>query len=291
MVNNLEIKEVEFNGDTLMACEKDDKIYVGVSWVCNGIGLTVDQSKRQLKNIKEDLVVTKGVSNLTLPTNGGMQEVVCIELDFLPLWLAKISITPKMQEDSPEVVEKLISYQLKAKEVLANAFTRQLPQLSWEDSMIEMLMQSKEIRLKQEAHEAQLKLQQEQLIQQQSQITTQENKVDEMVSYISDIPDFKEIERAVNTYSRRSGISPQEVRVEIYKRISDIYGINFKIRIKNAQDKIQIQREQEGKKRYSPSTLKSKVNNMTIIKEEKLEKKMIEILMAMTSELQKEEAV
>jgi len=130
-MSNLAIKEVNFNGDTLIAAQDKttEKIYIGIRWVCEGIGLTVDQAKRQIKNIKEDIVISKGVSNLTLLTNGGNQDVFCIELDFLPLWLAKISITPKMQKDSPETVEKLVEYQLKAKDILANAFVNNVTQI------------------------------------------------------------------------------------------------------------------------------------------------------------------
>lgn len=122
-LQTIEQKLVEFYGTELLAAKANDgKIYVAVKWICEGVGLSVDQAKRQVKNIQVDLVVSKGVSNLTLPTNGGVQEVLCIELDFLPLWLAKISITPAMQETSPEAVENLVNYQLKAKDALAEAF-------------------------------------------------------------------------------------------------------------------------------------------------------------------------
>ena len=123
-MNNLMIKEVSFNGDSLLAVKNnyDSKIYVGVSYICNGIGLSEGQMKNERKKIQEDLVVSKGGRNLILPTNGGNQEVLGIELDFLPLWLAKISITPKMIKDNPDVVSKLVDYQLKAKDVLAKAF-------------------------------------------------------------------------------------------------------------------------------------------------------------------------
>lgn len=47
---------------------------------------------------------------------------IAIKIDYLPLWLAKISITPAMQRDSPELVERLLQYQLKAAKVLADAF-------------------------------------------------------------------------------------------------------------------------------------------------------------------------
>ena len=76
------------------------------------------------RKIKKDLVLSQGGLNLTLPTNGGEQDISCIELDYLPLWLAKISITPKMQKENPIVTTKLVNYQLKAKDVLANAFIK-----------------------------------------------------------------------------------------------------------------------------------------------------------------------
>ena len=123
-LSNLLTREVDFYGDTIMCAEDNStgKIYVGVKWVCQGIGLTDDQAKNERKKIGKDLVLSKGGSNLTLLTNGGEQEVLCIELDYLPLWLAKISLTPKMQKNNPVAVKKLINYQLKAKDVLSQAF-------------------------------------------------------------------------------------------------------------------------------------------------------------------------
>ena len=66
-MNNLAVKEVQFNGDTLMACEKEDKIYVAVKWVCEGIGLTKGQMQSERKKVKEDLVISKGERNLVPP--------------------------------------------------------------------------------------------------------------------------------------------------------------------------------------------------------------------------------
>jgi hypothetical protein len=126
METALAVKNVDFYGDNLLAAQdKQGKIWAGVKWMCQGIGLTDDQMKHERKKIQSDLVLKQGGSNLTLPTNSGIQSVLCLYLDYVPLWLAKISITPKMKKDSPKVVEKLINYQLKAKDVLAQAF---LPQ-------------------------------------------------------------------------------------------------------------------------------------------------------------------
>ena len=76
--NNLIIKEVDFDGDTLMAVQdaETNKIHVGVKWICEGIGLTQDQMRNERKKIQTELVLSKGGSNLTLPTKGGNQEAM-----------------------------------------------------------------------------------------------------------------------------------------------------------------------------------------------------------------------
>ncbi len=121
--DELVVKDVDLFGDMVMvAQDKDGVIWVGVRWLCEGLGLSEGQVKSERKKIKEDLVVSKGGRNLVLPTNGGSQDALCLQLDYIPLWLAKISITPNMKENNPELVDKLVKYQLKAKDVLAAAF-------------------------------------------------------------------------------------------------------------------------------------------------------------------------
>lgn len=122
-MNELEIKRVPFMGTELMAArDADGQIWVGVRWMCAGIGLNENQSRAERKKIQADKALSKGGSNLTLPTKGGNQEVLCLKLDFVPLWLAKISITLTMEQDAPELAARLMEYQLKAKDVLAAAF-------------------------------------------------------------------------------------------------------------------------------------------------------------------------
>ncbi|BFH71240.1 hypothetical protein J27TS7_34090 [Paenibacillus dendritiformis] len=119
----VEQKMVPFHGAEILGVRANDgKVYIGVKWVCRGIGFDKNHSDTQVKKIQSDVVLNQGASNMTLPTNGGLQEVLVIELDFLPLWLAKISITPNIQERQPEVARRLIEYQLRAKDVLAEAF-------------------------------------------------------------------------------------------------------------------------------------------------------------------------
>lgn len=122
-MDKLIAKEVEFNGDILKAAQDPDgNIWVGARWVCEAIGLDDNRIKYERRKMQTDSVISKGVQNFTLLTNGGNQNVMCLQLDYLPLWLAKISITPTMRKEMPGIAEKLVAYQLKAKDVLAAAF-------------------------------------------------------------------------------------------------------------------------------------------------------------------------
>lgn len=100
----------------------EDIVYVGVRWVCQGLGLSDGKVKSERKKIQEDLVLKQGTRFLPLGTGNSDSEVLCLILNYLPLWLAKISITPTMKRENPELVNRLIEYQLKAKDVLAEAF-------------------------------------------------------------------------------------------------------------------------------------------------------------------------
>lgn len=152
-MNELEIKRVPFMGTELMAArDTDGQIWAGVRWMCDGLGLSEGQRKRQIANIQADKVLSKGGSNLVLPTRGGNQEVLCLKLDFVPLWLAKISITPTMEAETPELAANLEQYQLRAKDVLAAAFlpkksgdrgdTPKLPALSSVNGAMKMALQA-----------------------------------------------------------------------------------------------------------------------------------------------------
>lgn len=125
-MNDLIVKNVDMFGDTIIAAQDENGvIWAGVSWLCKGIGLTKDQTGNERKKIQEDLVLSQGVKFHPLGTGNANKEVLCLQLDYIPLWLAKISITPAMKENNPKLVDKLVKYQLRAKDVLAEAF---LPQ-------------------------------------------------------------------------------------------------------------------------------------------------------------------
>lgn len=122
-MNELEIKRVPFLGTELMAARDEvGQIWAGVSYICNGIGLNKNEKDRQVKNVQADRVLKKGCVKFDAGVFDPNNQAVAIKLDFVPLWLAKISITPTMESDNPELADRLEQYQLRAKDVLAAAF-------------------------------------------------------------------------------------------------------------------------------------------------------------------------
>lgn len=116
------LKNVEFDGALLRAAQVENIVWVGIAWVCNGLGFNKNQKDRQIKNIQTDELLSQGCVKFDAGVFDENNETLALQLDYLPAWLFKISITPKMKADHPELVEKLIRYQLKAKDVLAQAF-------------------------------------------------------------------------------------------------------------------------------------------------------------------------
>lgn len=122
MKNQIEQKLINFEGGQLLGIKTEDGIFLGIKKACIDIGFTERQAKYQVEKLNEDIVISKGVRNFVLPSNGGNQETLCLNEDLVTLWLAKISLTPKMQKENSKAVQKLINYQLKASKVLHNAF-------------------------------------------------------------------------------------------------------------------------------------------------------------------------
>ncbi len=110
-------------GDSLLAA-KDNKsvIWAGIRSLCVGMGLTRGQTNGEVTKIQEDMVLSRGCMKFRAGVFDPNNETLALQLDYVPLWLAKISITPNMRETNPELVERLVKYQLKAKDVLAVAF-------------------------------------------------------------------------------------------------------------------------------------------------------------------------
>lgn len=137
MQNNLIVKSVDLMGDNIMAAQDENGfIWAGASYLCNALGMNKGHKDRQVTNIQKDKTLKKGCCKFEAGVFDPNNETVAIRIDFIPMWLAKIGITDKMEEEHPELADKLLNYQLKAKDVLAEAF---MPKKSFPQTIPEQI--------------------------------------------------------------------------------------------------------------------------------------------------------
>lgn len=139
IVDNLIVKPVDVLGSSIMAAkDAEGSIWVGINSFCQGLDMNKKQRDWQVEKIKEDKTLSRGCRLLPAAIFDPSNEAYALRLDFIPIWLAKISITKKMQQDHPELADKLLEYQLKAKDILAAAF---LPKQNSEPQTLQQQIQ------------------------------------------------------------------------------------------------------------------------------------------------------
>lgn len=122
---NNQVEKINFYGDELLGFKDDEGIvWLVINRTCKCLGMTEDQAKKQGRNIQNDIVLSMGAKKLSAKFDTELQsrEMLCIQEKYITLWLAKISITPTMKKDNPDLVDKLVKYQLECAEVLHNHF-------------------------------------------------------------------------------------------------------------------------------------------------------------------------
>ena len=125
-MDNLIVKSVDVLGGLVTAVKDEkDTIWVGINYFCQGLDMNKAQRDYQVEKINADKALKKGSRKFPAGVFDESHEMYALRLDFIPMWLAKIAITKKMEQDHPELADKLLEYQLKAKDILAAAF---LPQ-------------------------------------------------------------------------------------------------------------------------------------------------------------------
>ncbi len=122
-MDELTVKSVDVLGDAIMATQDTDgNIWAGVSFFCRALGMNKGQKDRQTTNVQKDETLKRGCRKFAAGVFDQTSETVGMRIDFIPLWLAKINITKTMLQDHPDLADKLLNYQLKAKDILAAAF-------------------------------------------------------------------------------------------------------------------------------------------------------------------------
>src|SRR5437867_9615237 len=119
MTTPLEQRIVPFYGDELAAVQQPDgTIYVLFARLCDNLGL---RRYSQVRRVQGHTVLSEGLIELTIETEGGPQVAQCLRLDLLPLWLSGV----QAGRTKADVQDRLIRYQREAAVVLWQAFKPQ----------------------------------------------------------------------------------------------------------------------------------------------------------------------
>ena len=107
---------ISFHGDQLIAVQQPNgTVFVHFPRVCENLGLS---RPTQVRKVSAHAVLSKGLLTLPIETEGGTQQVQCLRVDLLPLWMAGLHAS-RVKE---HLREKLERYQAEAAQVLWNAF-------------------------------------------------------------------------------------------------------------------------------------------------------------------------
>lgn len=138
-MNDLVVKNVDFCNAQLLAVQDNEtgKIYAGINCILRELGFDDRQIEYRRNKWNDDKTISKGVRKFLYPSeNRGNQETYCIDIKKLPIALAKIEITPKMEKEMPELSGKLEKYQDECADILAEAF---LPKADKKETKTESL--------------------------------------------------------------------------------------------------------------------------------------------------------
>ena len=127
-LKTIKTEEIKFYDDVLLGGKDEEgNIWLAVNQTCKSLGFDKTDCENQAKKILKDKVL-KNLSVKfycqTKSSNGVVQnrEMTFLSEKAITLWLAKISITNKMEEKYPNLSDKLIKYQLECAEVLHKHF-------------------------------------------------------------------------------------------------------------------------------------------------------------------------
>lgn len=263
-MNELEIKRVPFMGTNLIAArDNDGQIWAGVSYICNGIGLNKNEKDRQVKNVQADRVLSKGCVKFDAGVFDPNNATVALKLDFVPLWLAKISITPTMEAEAPDLANALEQYQLRAKDVLAAAFlpVGATPNIDTLSPELRLLIS---MELKQKEHDRKL-----------AAVNQRVDGIREIVA-LSPQSWREECRRllAKVAQTRGGGGAYQEVNAEAFALVNERGGVSLETRLTNKRRRMADEGQCKSKR--------DKLSKVDVIADDK---KLIEIYIAVVKEM------
>ena len=112
-----QIQTIQFNHQSLVTFEQNGTHYTAMKPVCENIGLCWDGQRQR---IQRDEVLSEGAVIITVPSNGGDQQMICLPIEYINGWLFGIDI----KRCKPEIRETLIMYKKECYQALYNYWNK-----------------------------------------------------------------------------------------------------------------------------------------------------------------------
>lgn len=135
---------IKFNETEISAVKIEGDVFVPLKPICEAIGIDWE---RQRKTINEHPVLKEVPSLQAVPSAGGMQEMLCLPLDFIPGWLFMINANAVNEAAKP----MLIAYQRECYKALRDYF------FGKPDVIADRSAQILALRKQKQAHESAIK--------------------------------------------------------------------------------------------------------------------------------------
>lgn len=114
---------VIFDKKDLFVVSEDNNNYVQLKTLFTNIGFSEKKALNLIRKFKDDYVVSRGLrEDIEYDTKGGVQKSFGLNIEYAPLLLAKISITPTMRKNDPDFCKILRHYQTECAIVLRDHF-------------------------------------------------------------------------------------------------------------------------------------------------------------------------
>ncbi len=96
---------VPFNNQSLITVKVGEIVYTAIKPICENIGLDWKSQYRKLINQKDKF----GCGHMTIPTKGGLQEMLCMPIKKLNGWLFSIKYLDKIKRLSSKLCKLILN--------------------------------------------------------------------------------------------------------------------------------------------------------------------------------------
>ena len=112
-----ELSTVDFHGQVLQIVHTNGRPYVPIKTICVNLGIDWEGQRQR---IQRDTVLSEGACIIQAPSPGGLQEMLCLPLEYLNGWLFGIDDKRVI----PEIRDGLTTYKREAYGALYNYFVK-----------------------------------------------------------------------------------------------------------------------------------------------------------------------